>query len=203
MRSTYSPYAEARPGVSGLRDQKHSVGSEALTVEQPHSAQNHCAKSWRPITYLAVLLSLLFLASFAWMHRDFRRRDIPEWKPVLALADTARERGDLYYAKSLYSQVGRLAAWREDWAGLVAAACAMKSLDQQKGPYSSTNALLLRAMVSAETRQSRSGMVAVATAFARLGEDKVASTALSRIQKNWVEKTNDSADVVAPGCWAY
>jgi hypothetical protein len=34
-----------------------------------------------------------------------------------------------------------------------------------------------------------------------LGEDKVASMDLSRIQKNWAEKTNNSADVVSPGCW--
>jgi hypothetical protein len=34
-----------------------------------------------------------------------------------------------------------------------------------------------------------------------LGEDKVASMVLSRIQKNWAEKTNSSADIVSPGCW--
>ena len=48
-------------------------------------------------------------------------------------------------------------------------------------------------MVAAEKRQSRLGLVAVAKAFAALGEDKVASMALSRIGKNWVEETNDSA----------
>jgi hypothetical protein len=74
-------------------------------------------------------------------------------------------------------------------------------LERERGPYSSTNVLLLRAMVAAEKTQSRSGLVAVAKAFAALGEDKVASMVLSRIGKNWIEETNDSADIVLPGCW--
>jgi hypothetical protein len=129
----------------------------------------------------------------AWRQCDFSGREIPDWKPVLALADAAREEGDPYYAKSLYLQGGKFAVWRDDWAGLLTAACGIKKLERERGPYSSTNALLLRAMVAAEKRQSRLGLVAVAKAFAALGEDKVASMALSRIGKNWVEETNDSA----------
>jgi hypothetical protein len=60
--------------------------------------------------------------------------------------------------------------------------------------------LLLRAMVAAEAKQSRSGMAAVGKAFSALGEDKVASMVLSRIRTNWVDKTDDSADVASPGC---
>ena len=63
------------------------------------------------------------------------------------------------------------------------------------------NALLLRAMVAAEKRQSRLGLVAVAKTFAALGDDKAASMVLSRIGKDWAEETNDSADIVSPGCW--
>src|SRR5499425_139005 len=199
MRSIYFPYAEARPSVL---HQKHSVGSEALTVVRPHSEQNHRIQSWRRVAYQAVLLPVLFLGALAWLRRDFRNPEIPDWKPVLALADTAQEKGDLYYAKSLYSQAGRLAALREDWAGLAAAACAMNKLDKQKSRYSPANALLLRAMIAAETKQSRSGMAAVAKAFAGLGESEVASMVLSRIQKNWVEEANDSANVLSSGCWA-
>jgi hypothetical protein len=125
----------------------------------------------------------------------------PDWKPVLALADAAQEKGDLYYAKHLYLQAGKFAVWRDDWAGLLAAACGIKTLERERGPYSSTNALLLRAMVVAENRQSRSGLVAVAKAFAALGEDKVASMVLSLVGKNWVEETNDSTDIVWPSCW--
>jgi hypothetical protein len=200
MRPTYSDYAEARRGDQSLKDQNRSVESGTLTVAQPQSEENHRAKSWRAISYRVVLLSFVFLAALAWTWRDFNAREIPDWKPVLALADTARERGDLYYAKHLYLQGGRFAVWRDDWAGLLAAACGIKKLDGERGRYSATNMLLLRAMVAAETKQSRSGMAAVGKAFSALGEDKVASMVLSRIRTNWVDKTDDSADVASPGC---
>ena len=56
-------------------------------------------------------------------------------------------------------------------------------------------------MVAAEKRQSQSGLVAVAKAFAALGEDKVASMVLSLVGNDWVEETNDSADIISAGCW--
>lgn len=201
MHSTYSPSGEIRPGDQSFRNQNCSVESGTLTITQPHSGQNLRAKSWRSITYRASLLAFLVLAALVWTQCDFSGQEIPDWKPVLALADAAQEKGDLYYATSLYLQGGRLAVWRDDWAGLLAAACGIKKLERERGPYSSTNALLLRAMVVAEKRQSRSGLVAVAKAFAALGEDKMASIVLSRNGKNWVEETNDSADIVSLGCW--
>jgi len=182
-QSTYLPSVEIRPGDQSLR------------------GENLRAKSWWVITYQASLLAVLVLAALAWTQYDFSGREIPDWKPVLALGDAAQEKGDLYYAKHLYLQGGRLAVWRDDWVGLLAAACGTRKLERERGPYSSTNALLLRAMVAAEKRQSRSGVVAVAKAFAAFGEDRVASMVLSRIGKNWVEETNDSADIVSPGCW--
>src|SRR5215467_7831990 len=201
MRSTYSPYGHIRPGDQSLRDQHRSAEGGALTIPQPHSGENQRAKSWRTITYRASLLAFLFLAALAWERCDFSGQEIPDCKPFLARADAAREKGDLYYAKSLYLQAGTLAAWHDDWAGLLAAACGMKKLERERGPYSSTNMLLLRAMVAAEKRQSRSGLVAVAKTLAALGYDKAASMVLSRIGANWVEETNDSADIVSPGCW--
>jgi hypothetical protein len=201
MHSTYSPFRQTRPGDQSLRDQNRSVESGTLAIAQPHSGENHRAKSLPTITYRASLLALLVLAALAWKQCGFSGRETPDWKPVLALADAAQEKGDLYYAKHLYLQGGRLAVWRDDWAGLLAAACGIKKLERERGPYSSTNALLLRAMVAAEKRQSRSGLVAVAKAFASLGENKVASMVLSRIGKNRVEETNGSADIISPGCW--
>jgi hypothetical protein len=174
MGVTYSPQSETRPGDQRLRDQNRSVESGTPAIAQPDPEENHRANSWRGVTYRAVLLLVLFLAVLVWSRWDFSGREIPDWKPILALADTARERGDLYYAKSLYSQAGRLSAWRDDWAGLLAAACGMKKLERQRGRHSETNALLLSAMVVAKTRQSRSGLVAVAKAFKALGQDKVA-----------------------------
>src|SRR5688572_1055614 len=111
------------------------------------------------------------------------------------------DHGDLDYARHLYLQAGKFAVWRDDWAGLLAAACGIKTLESKRGPYSSANALLLRAMVAAEKRQSQSGLIAVAKAFAALGEDKVAAVVLSLVGNDWVEETNDSADIVSAGCW--
>jgi len=201
MHSTYSPSSEIRTGDQTLRYQNLSVENATPTIAQSHSEENHRTKSWRAITYQASLLAFLVLAALAWTQCDFSGREIPDWKPVLALANAAHEKGDLYSARSLYLQGGRLAVWHDDWAGLLAAACGIKKLETDRGPYSSTNALLLRAMVVAEKRQSRSGLVAVAKAFAALREDKVASMVLSRMGTNQVEETNDSADVVSPGCW--
>ena len=142
------------------------------------------------------------LAVLTWRQCDFSRQEIRDWKPILALADAAWGRGDLYYAKHLYLQAGKFAVWRDDWAGLLAAACGIKQLERERAPYSAANALLLRAMVAAEKRQSQAGLVAVAKAFAALGEDQVASMVLSLVGKDWVEETNDSADIVSPGCLA-
>ena len=201
MHSTYSPSGEIRPGDQSLRNQNRPFENGTLPIAQPHSGANHRAKSWSVVTYRASLLAFLVLAGLTWTQCDFSQREIPDWKPVLVLADAAQEKGDLYYAKSLYLQGGRLAVWRDDWLGLLAAACGVKNLERERGPYSSTNALLLRAMVTAEKKQSRSGLVAIAKTFAALGEDKVASMVLSRIGKEWVEGNNDSADIVSPGCW--
>lgn len=199
-RAAYSPYGEACPRSPDFRDQNHFVDRGTLTIAQPYLEENHRAKSLRAITWGAALLSLALLVALPWMRSELSWQAIPDWKPVLALADTARAKGDLYAAKSLYSQVERLAAWRDDWAGLLAAACGMKKLDRERGRYSATNALLLRAMVAAETRQSRSGMAAIAKAFAALEEDEVAAMVSSHIRTNWVEETSDSADVVSSYC---
>jgi hypothetical protein len=201
MHSTYSPSGEIEPGDLSLSDQNRPAESGTLTIAQPHARQNLRRKSWWAITYRASLLVFLVLAALTWTQCDFSGREIPDWKHILALADAAWAKGDLYYAKHLYLQAGKFAVWRDDWAGLLAAACGIKTLERERGPYSSTNALLLRAMVVAENRQSRSGLVAVAKAFAALGEDKVASMVLSLVGKNWVEETNDSTDIVLPSCW--
>jgi len=130
MHSTYLPSGEIRPADQSLRNQNRPIESGTLTIAQPHSGENVRAKSWRAITYRASLLALLVLAALTWTQCDFSRREIPDWKPVLALADAAQKKGDLYYAKSLYLRGGRLAVWRDDWAGLLTAVCGIKKLGQ-------------------------------------------------------------------------
>jgi hypothetical protein len=200
LRSTYLPSGEIRTGDQSLRDQNRPAESGTLTLVHPQSGENLRPKSRWAITYQASLLAFLILGVLTWRQCDFSGRDIPDWKPVLVLADSAREKGDLYYARHLYLQGGKFAVWRDDWVGLLAAACGVKKLERERGPYSSTHALLLHAMVAAEKTQSRSGLVAVAKAFEALGEDKVASMVLSRVGKDWVEETTDSADIVSRHC---
>ena len=197
MHATYSPSGETEPGDQSLSDQHRPAESGTLTIAPSHSRQNLRRKSWR----WASLVVFPVLAALTWTQCDFSGREIPDWKPVLARADAAWAKGDLHDAKHLYLQAGKFAVWRDDWAGLLAAACGTKTLEREKGPYSSTNALLLRAMVAAEKRQSRSGLVAVAKAFTALGKDKVASMVLSLVGKDWGEETDDSAVVASHGCW--
>ena len=150
---------------------------------------------------IAVSLSFLFLVGFAWMRPAFNQQEIPDWRPVLSRAEVSMERGELYDARSLYSRAARLASWREDWGGLLAAACGMKMLDNESSPYSNVHTILVRAMMAAESRESRAGIAAVARAFAAMGQDKAASMALGRIQTDWPEQIQDSTNVHTGGCW--
>ena len=137
----------------------------------------------------------------AWLHPDLNRPEIPDWRPVLALADAAWGKEDLYAARHLYLQVDQIASSQQDWEGLVAAACGMQRLDGAKGPYSKTFAILIRAVTAAESRQSRAGIAAVARVFAAVGQDKAASMVSSRIRPDWPEELLDSSSVGALGCW--
>ena len=106
------------------------------------------------------------------MRPDFNQQEIPDWRPVLARAEASVEKSELYDARSFYSRAARLASWREDWGGLLAAACGMKMLDNESSPYSNVHTILVRAMMAAESRESRAGIAAVARAFAAMGQDK-------------------------------
>jgi hypothetical protein len=154
---------------------------------------------WRAFGYLAALLPVLGLLT-SLLRTDFNWQAPADRKAAFARAEAARQDGDLYGARWLYSHAARAAFWYRDWEGVLATACGMKKLDGVRELYSSTHHLILRAMIAAESKQSRAGMAAVAQAFASLGEDKAATMALSRIGTDWPD---DAADLYKSfsECW--
>jgi hypothetical protein len=182
------------------RSSKPADSLGALARSEFHQKDDRLLTWWGLIAYATLFVSVLLLMILTLRPHNSSGRET-DWKQLLARANTERERGNLYHAKALYAQVGSIAALNENWAGLLSAACGMKMLERHIGRHSSTNALLLRAMVAAETRQSRAGMASVAKAFDALGEHKVAIMVRSRIGANWPQETNDREDIDSLGCW--
>ncbi|MGH7825501.1 MAG: hypothetical protein ACREQ7_10065 [Candidatus Binatia bacterium] len=174
---------------------------QTTTAKTPSSAEIRRAARWRTIGYTAAVMPFLLIVALAWLVPDFNRTEIPDWRPVLSLAEESLKKGDLYEARHLYLQVSRIASWREDWEGLIAAACGINRLDRIAGPYSKAFSILLRAMMAAEHRRSRQGIATVAKAFVTLGADKTATMVLARIRTGWPEEMQKQADVSAAGCW--
>jgi hypothetical protein len=180
-----------------LSESADSVGP--LTASDFRCKDDRLLRWWGAIAYTTLFVSVLLLMILTLLLNPNRRET--DWKQFLATANTERRRGNLYHAKALYAQAGSIAASNENWAGLLSAACGMKEVERHIGRHSSTNDLLLRAMVVAETRQSRSGMNEVAKAFDALGENKVAIMARSRIGANWPQRVDDLGDLDSLGCW--
>lgn len=139
----------ARPIGSRGKFVNENNENGTLTIAQPHSRQVLRRKSWRAITHRGSLVVFPVLAALTWTQCDFSGREIPDWKPILALADAAWGKGDLDDAKHLYLQAGNFAVWRDDWAGLLAAACGIEQLERERG------SLLLRSCASS-SRHGRS-----------------------------------------------
>jgi hypothetical protein len=155
------------------------------------------------ITYIATVLPLLVIFVLARVYPDLNRQEIPDWRPQISVAEESLQTGDLYQARHLYLQAGRIASWRKDWAGLVAAACGFKRLDGVVGPYSKAFSMLIRATTAAELMQSRRGIATVATAFAAIGSDQAATAVLARIQPYWPDETSNPGDAqLLEACWA-
>jgi hypothetical protein len=108
----------------------------AGTLKSPaptsQSDQTRRAARWRTTGYV-LSIGLLLLVALASLRPDLDRIELPDWKPVVALADAAWEQGDLSAARRLYLQVEQIASSQQDWEGLVAAACGVKKLDGWKG----------------------------------------------------------------------
>jgi hypothetical protein len=171
---------------------------QALAME---SEQSRRAAWWRAIGYLSVILPFLLMIAFAGLRPEFNRSEAPDWRPVIAGANAALEKGDLYEARYLYGQVDQIASWKEEWEGHLAAACGLKRLDDVPGPYSRYVTVLLRAAMIAENKQSRRGMVTIAQALRVVGKHDAASRIMDRIRSDWPEEMEEPADTSAPGCF--
>jgi hypothetical protein len=165
------------------------------------SDESRRATRWRTIVYVVAIGPFVLMIALAWLRPDFNRTEIPDWRPVLALAEAALEKGDSYAARHLYVQVDQIASLQQDWQGLVAAACGIRRLDGADGPNSKTFAILIRAMLTAESRESRAGIAAVAGVFSAVGQDNAAAMVWSRIRPDWPEELLDSSSIGAVGCW--
>ncbi len=187
------------------REDEGLIGPQAdkdpLPVIDIADTQN--TNSGRAIACSTLFLGFILLSFFllTWMGRDSRPAEIPSWQPVFSFAEIAREEGELSNAKELYSQAGTFAASRDDWAGLLAAACGLNRLKQKTSAYSAIEAILLRAMTAAEKTRSRRGLIAIAKVFTLLGNDRSAAVALSRVENTWPTENSETADVVSSECW--
>ena len=187
--------------VQNLRQGQQSVGARIETMVQFRADRPQYSRWWRALAYMAAFLPFLSLVFFAWKDPDFNRQKISGWKPVVALAQASRERGDLIEARGLYSRAGRIAASQDDWTGILASACGVYKLGSESGPYSATRSFLLRAMTAAEKRQSRAGIAAVMNALERTGTNNDPAMVLARVQPQWPEETQDSVDSYKNECW--
>jgi hypothetical protein len=171
---------------------------QALPVD---SEQSRRAAWWRTIGYVTVILPFLLMVALAWLRPEFNRPEAPDWKPVVARANAALEKGDLYEARYLYGQVDQIASWKEEWEGHLAAACGLKRLDDVPGPYSRSVTILLRAALIAENKQSRQGIVTIAQALRVMGKHKAAAKITDRIRSDWPEAMPGPADTNARECF--
>jgi hypothetical protein len=167
------------------------------------------AQDWRAtvgcrvIACIAAVLPLLLMLVLARHYPDLNGADIPDWRPIISLADESSSKGDLDQARHLYLQAGRAASWRQDWAGLVAAACHINRLDGTNGPYARAFSFLIQASAAAELGQSRPGVATVAKSLSLLGADNLASAVLGRIQPTWPTETASVDDrALLEGCSA-
>src|SRR4051812_12573857 len=96
----------------GAEPERLAAGT-APTIAHVRPDRNRRAMWWRAIAYMAAFMPLGFLLVAFWIDPDLRRQEIPGWKPIVTLAETALVRGDPYEARFLYVRAGRIASRRE------------------------------------------------------------------------------------------
>jgi hypothetical protein len=150
-----------------------------------------------PLISLLVLLGLVL-----WRGEPTRitEEPIPRWKHSLKQAEILRHQGDLDGASDFYARAAQMAASVDDWKGLLAVACGLQRLGDSLERPMNSHAILLRAMMAAQRKQSAEGLQAVAVAFKSSGE-WFASLALSRIQATWRHGGLTARDLKLGTCW--
>jgi hypothetical protein len=165
--------------------QPDAIVMRGQTTPSNPTAYWRFAAQCRVITYTVSISLFLLLLVLASRYPNLNRTEIRDWRQIISLADEASNRGDRYQARRLYLQVDRVAYWRQDWEGLVAAACRINSLDGVHRPHSKALSVLFRASATAERAQSRRGIATVAKSLSLLGSDEAASAVLAQIRPSW------------------
>ncbi len=159
------------------------------------------AAACRVITYIMAVSPLLLILVLAGLYPYLNRTEAPDWRPLISVGDQAMNSGDRYEARRLYLQADRVAYWRKDWEGLIAAACRINKLDGVSRPSSKAVSILFRASTTAELVQSYRGLATVALSLSMLGSDAAASAVLSRVQAHWPTEPVRSEDLaLLAGC---
>jgi hypothetical protein len=148
---------------------------------------------WTPILFIVLLLSL----SLLWREMPTERKaNVPPWNVDFRLAESWRQKRDPHRATFFYSQAFRIAAFADDWRGLIAVACGLQKLGRVKGGLVTAEAVLLRALQAAEQKRSRQAVRCAAEGLMSLGNVETASRALSRITDDWPLEENGGGQ-----CW--
>jgi hypothetical protein len=171
------------------------------TTSSSAKTYGRVAAACRVITYVMAVSPLLLILVLAGLYADFNRSETPDWRPLISVGDKAMTSGDRYEARRLYLQADRVAYWRKDWEGLVAAACRINKLDGVSRPSSKAVSILFRASATAELVQSYRGLATVALSLSMLGSDAASSAVLNRVQPHWSPEPVRSDDLaLLAGC---
>ena len=160
------------------------------------------AAACRVITYIMAVSPHLVILVLAGLYPYLNRTEVPDWRPLISVGDQAMNSGDRYEARRLYLQADRVAYWRKDWEGLIAAACRINKLDGVSRPSSKAVSILFRASTTAELVQSYRGLATVALSLSMLGSDAAASAVLSRVQAHWPTEPVRSEDLALLAGWS-
>jgi hypothetical protein len=155
---------------------------------------------WRALVYMTMIIACLLFPLAVRMSPQLALQSTADWQDKLQEAENAFRNRDLLSARSLYSQSARVAASNDDWAGILAAACGLKTIESETNSYFATRSVLVRAMTAAQKRQSELGLSAVAKAFDSIGEHNAATMARSRISADMPSASAEKSPQLW-NCW--